>query len=405
VLDAVDAASAAACTKPEDCAAQSADKCVLQWACDTTVQPAVCKPETVVKCAPVNKPCEVNACAAARGECAAMQLPEGAGCSDGNGCTLGETCQQGVCKGGVAKPCDDGNPCTKDECDPFTAACAALPNAATCSDGDACTVADLCGGGACKPGFVKNCDDFNPCTQDKCDPLAGTCANLPAPATCTDHDPCTVGDKGDKGDCKPLGTKDCDDGKPCTKDACDLASGACTNLPTQAPCDDNNPCTVGDLCDGGKCGSGAAKNCDDGNACTQGDACKNGMCKAGAAKVCDDGNPCTADACDTVSGACSAQPIVGCGGNGQLPDRQQQRLVQRPERMHAGRPVQRRCVQVRDAEGVQRPECVHRRQLRQGHRQLRVRTPERHRVQRRQRVHRERPLQCGHLRGQPQDLQ
>jgi hypothetical protein len=50
----------------------------------------------------------------------------------------------------------------------------------------------------------------------------------------------------EEGECvgEPL---DCDDGNPCTDDACDPAQG-CSSTPNEAPCEDGDPCTSGDGC-------------------------------------------------------------------------------------------------------------------------------------------------------------
>jgi hypothetical protein len=44
--------------------------------------------------------------------------PDGTSCSDGNGCTVSDTCSNGLCTGGPPVICDDGNSCTIDSCDP-----------------------------------------------------------------------------------------------------------------------------------------------------------------------------------------------------------------------------------------------------------------------------------------------
>ncbi len=55
----------------------------------------------------------------------------------------------------------------------------------------------------------------------------------------------------------------CDDGDPCTLDACDNVngSGKCSHNKAAdgATCDDGNPCTSGDVCNAGKCNAGANK--------------------------------------------------------------------------------------------------------------------------------------------------
>jgi hypothetical protein len=125
---------------------------------------------------------------------------------------------------------------------------------------------------------------------------------------------------------------DCDDGNPCTDDACQ--GKICVHTNNAAPCDDGNKCTTGDRCQGGQCrgtpvacpatdqchnagtcdpGSGACSNpskpdgasCDDGSKCTTGDRCTGGQC-GGTATVCAASDQChNAGTCDPTSGACS----------------------------------------------------------------------------------------------------
>ena len=66
--------------------------------------------------------------------------------------TASETCDgvdqdcNGLTDDGPSSSCDDGNPCTDDSCT-GTKGCVHLPNAVTCSDGDACTGSDQCAAG------------------------------------------------------------------------------------------------------------------------------------------------------------------------------------------------------------------------------------------------------------------
>ena len=55
-------------------------------------------------------------------------------------------------------------------------------------------------------------------------------------------------------------------------------------------------------------------NCDDGNPCTS-DACVLGNCRHFVGLVCDDGNLCTTDTCQPGTGACSHQVVVVCNDN------------------------------------------------------------------------------------------
>ncbi len=271
-------------------------------------------------------PCTDDSCDAAKG---CVSLPNAATCSDGDVCTSADKCKGGACKGGGVPTCDDANPCTDDSCDPAKG-CVSLPNAATCSDGDACTSADKCKGGACKGGGVPTCDDANPCTDDSCDPAKG-CVSLPNAATCSDGDVCTSADKCKGGACKGGGAPTCDDGNPCTDDSCDAAKG-CVSLPNAATCDDADLCTADDTCKSKKCVGGPfvtcsqhtgvcvdvacsptkgcqyhnrpKQPCSDGDFCTSGDACVDMKCVGSTQTSCDDGNACTVDSCDKAAKQC-----------------------------------------------------------------------------------------------------
>ena len=59
------------------------------------------------------------------------------------------------------------------------------------SDGNFCTVNDVCSGGNCIGGAPKDCNDGFACTQDVCvnDPEA--CRHIPDSSLCDDHNVCT----------------------------------------------------------------------------------------------------------------------------------------------------------------------------------------------------------------------
>src|SRR5262249_6010598 len=59
------------------------------------------------------------------------------------------------------------------------------------------------------------------------------------------------------GDGLTAGTPCAPDGTPCTDDVCD-GGGACQHTSNAAPCEDGNPCTLGDICANGVCGAGSA---------------------------------------------------------------------------------------------------------------------------------------------------
>ena len=60
-----------------------------------------------------------------------------------------------------------------------------------CSDGDACTRNDICRAGTCAPGSGTVCGALDQChAAGVCDPATGACSN--PEITCDDGDPCTV---------------------------------------------------------------------------------------------------------------------------------------------------------------------------------------------------------------------
>ncbi len=172
-------------------------------------------------------------------------------CDDGDLCTIGDACADGLCAaGGQAVTCDDGNQCTLDVCDQ-AGGCTFTPvDGASCADGDSCTLQDACLDGECAPGIPVECDDSNPCTDDACDPQSGQCNEIFNSASCDDGDACTVDEGCILGSCQGGTPLNCDDGDHCTEDSCNPAVG-CETSPV-APC----------------CGNGieeGSEECDDGN--------------------------------------------------------------------------------------------------------------------------------------------
>ena len=209
----------------------------------------------------------------------------------------------------LATACDDGNACTVDSCKlvlnadwsqcnhwPLisTAGCCdgmAIDAYASCNDLQPCTL-DWCDDSQCKNVVVKqccekpgDCDDGNPCTQDAC-----TLVNPSTVGKCSHLKACC------------LTAADCDDGQFCTSDGCDVVGGPCSHTPTSTPC----------------CEKGAS--CDDGDLCTV-TACVNHLCLSAVdtkikgccttAAHCNDGSDCTADVC-LPSGKCQSSPIGQC---------------------------------------------------------------------------------------------
>ena len=304
------------CVGDGDCAQfEDTDPCTGALVCSD----GLCAPDaaTIPDCAAEVGPCGVGTCEAGVG-CVATLLPDGAICDDGDGCTSGETCDAGVCVPAATIPCDDGEPCTDDVCT-VAGVCTHPPAEGPCDDGDGCTVDDQCGGGKCKAGPKKDCDDGTICTDDGC--AQGKCVHVPTwEQPCEDGDACTSGDTCKDGACLAGGPVPCDDANPCTDDSCDPMTG-CVNTPSDGPCDDGDPCTHGETCVAGACVAADTVDCDDGEPCTTDVCLPDGGCDNLPADgaPCDDGDPCTGgDAC--AADVCEAGPFDLCGACQGQPD-------------------------------------------------------------------------------------
>ena len=186
--------------------------------------------------------------------------------------------------------------------------CAAyLPQDPTCATDEDCAVDTLCEVGVCLDGMCT----VNPvaCPDgEACDPATGSC--VACTADCTDR---TCGDDGCGGTCGS-----CDDGDPCTADAC--SEGACTHAPitnccvADGDCDDGDPCTE-DGCVENEClhatmtGCCAVDaDCDDGSACTT-DTCVEGACANAITVECPAG-----ETCNPATGVCQGGCVAQCAG-------------------------------------------------------------------------------------------
>ncbi|MBR58503.1 MAG: hypothetical protein CMH54_10840 [Myxococcales bacterium] len=224
-------------------------------------------------------------------------------CSDGDLCSQDDVCVDGVCEAGTPLDCDDQNPCTDDSCSP-TQGCVHTVNDDPCDDRNECTAVDQCGGGSCVGMESVDCNDGNLCTTDSCDPELG-CIQTDNNELCSDGDACSLHDVCLAGSCVPGDPLPCDDGNPCTDDFCDSTTG-CVHLGNTDVCDDGNACTVVDICIEGSCQGITPLDCYDGNTCTK-DLCfpLSGCSYEVLSGSCDDGNVCTVGETCSVDGTCT----------------------------------------------------------------------------------------------------
>ncbi|HTO68372.1 MAG TPA: DUF2341 domain-containing protein [Myxococcota bacterium] len=141
-------------------------------ACTTgeTCNAGTCGGGTAVTCNDGNQ-CTQDTCNPSTG-CAYNPTPlNGTSCNDGNACTVGETCNAGTCGGGGPVVCNDSNACTADSCNPASG-CVFDPaplNGQSCSDGNVCTLNDTCSNGTCGGTPAPDADSDGTCNvADNC---------------------------------------------------------------------------------------------------------------------------------------------------------------------------------------------------------------------------------------------
>jgi len=102
--------------------------------------------------------------------------------------------------------------------------------------------------------LTPSCDDGNPCTDDACVQYVG-CVYTPNDANpCDDASLCTQGDHCSGGLCVATTTTTCTPAT-CEVSSCDPATGACdtSGAPDGVACDDGDPGTAASVCEDGAC--------------------------------------------------------------------------------------------------------------------------------------------------------
>ena len=277
-----------------------------------------------------NNVCTTDACNATTGQVTHTNNTLACGaasCAMGVGTTAG-TCSGGTCKGSMTTTVDDKNPCTVDTCDASGAVShTPVANGTSCSDGDPCNGTEVCQAGACKAGTPVTCKASDSChVAGKCDSTTGACTNPAAKdgASCDDGNACTTGDACQAGSCAGKTTV-CPAPKQCQKGGtCDATSGMCTYVvDTTGPCDDGNACTTGDTCNSSGVCTGVAVTCDAPNQCQKGPGtCKGGTCSYEVNKnaPCDDGDPCTMGEKCNPQGVCTGGKAKDCSASDECHD-------------------------------------------------------------------------------------
>lgn len=270
----------------------------------------------------------------------------------------------------VPADCDDGNPCTNDNCSKDTCQHTPIanckPSCATSADCGAsvchstafycvacnvdadCAVGSRCDDHACIPAVACSSDIACKSSGMVCSKALGFCADCNTPADCASEQTCNAGTCASQTFCTSSkqcpGSLICDTkvgycvacadhadcpaneycaaDQTCKPDVCVVGQCLGKKFTTCTPsgggysapvtCEDGNICTTDDCVSGEGCK--AKPNtvpCDDDNACTEADACMGGTCQPGD-WLCDDGNACTVDACEPQSGCTHTPTTAQC---------------------------------------------------------------------------------------------
>lgn len=144
--------------------------------------------------------------------------------------TILDRCAGVVCS--ALGPCHEVGACQSS-----TGTCTNPPKGAAepCDDGNACTLDDQCdGAGACRPGAPKTCEALGPCfDQGACASATGACSPSPKPpgVACDDGDPCTTDDRCDGLGACTSSTRACSGESP---SGSVHSVGGCSNTPSRA---------------------------------------------------------------------------------------------------------------------------------------------------------------------------
>jgi hypothetical protein len=240
----------------------------------------------------------------------------GVACSDGNPCTLNDTCQNHVCVPGTPKSCAAIDQCHKDGvCDQTTGQCSvpAWGDGHACNDGDACTQIDKCVAGVCTGTSPVTCQAQDFChAAGTCDSANGTCSNPTANegvACTTNTDLCALTSTCQSGSCTGATFKACTTPGTChTATGASCLAGTCIypNALDGSSCSDGNLCTGvngADSCQGGACVPGTlVTTCPVTDLCHVASNCDPQLgCAAGSLKTCSWGT-----SCQLSTGNCAA---------------------------------------------------------------------------------------------------
>jgi hypothetical protein len=185
--------------------------CTENDACDAG---GTCIGGNPLDCSQAGGGCIEGTCNESTDKCEGDAVANGTACNaDDNGCTAGDSCQEGNCVAGGAASCawlDDA--CSVGTCKPkdgnpdgFDCEKQFKPEGTDCDDTFFCTTDESCdGAGFCGNSTPNPCSDvLDACNDASCSEQTDTCSPSPKEngTTCNDGDACTMGDACQSGLC------------------------------------------------------------------------------------------------------------------------------------------------------------------------------------------------------------
>jgi hypothetical protein len=283
-----------------------------------------------VDCSHFDDQCNDGVCNPTTGGCEAVPKPPSTFCDNGDPCTSNECDGSGNCVTVSTTDCSHlDDQCNDGVCNPTTGVCETAPKSLSTpceADGNLCTIDHCDGAGACVTFDNVGCSRIDQCTDAVCNPSTGACDPVPDSLSTpceADGDLCTIDHCDGAGTCVTFDNVVCSRIDQCNDAVCNSSTGGCDPVPDplSTSCEaDGNLCTI-DHCDGaGVCVtfdnvdcSHLDDNCNDG-VCDPGTGSCNQAPKPDSTACSDDGFSCTGDVC--ISGVCTHVPNNAVCGDG-----------------------------------------------------------------------------------------
>lgn len=210
-------------------------------------------------------PCTLDLAVCDGDSCTCTNEPaaDGAPCiADENACTVGDTCQAGTCVQGDPLSLESENICVELVCVKGEITEKILTG--DCSDGDPCTLGDTCkisgDSAACLPDSLVECPDVACATSSQCDSELGECVVEWGPTgnACETNDPCSIGE------CEPdpedemaqvcVANPICPTpSEPCLVAICDAEASTPETMCSTQMVENGTMCVGGGVCNDGDC--------------------------------------------------------------------------------------------------------------------------------------------------------